>query len=270
MLAGYFSNITAIKVIISAIDILLVWFLVYTALKLLKGTRGIQLLKGIVVIIILKVAFNIVGFKTMSYIIDQLVTWGVLAIIIIFQPEIRRTLEHLGRFDLLNVIFNKNKVDFDNKESVIHILANSSRHLSRRRIGALIVLENNTGLDEYTDTGIVLNSEISRELLINVFIPGTPLHDGALILNNKKLLSASCVLPLSDNRNLDNKYGTRHRAALGLSEQTDAIIIVVSEETGGISIAMNGTLIPDFDDEKIIDFLSKNWLANKNKIGGNI
>lgn len=268
MIANYFADISLLQVLISIGDILLVWLLVYTALKLLIGTRGIQLVKGILIVIILKVILNIIGFKTMSYIVDQLVTWGVLAIIIIFQPEIRRTLEHLGRFDISNIFFGRNNDDSKQKDKVINMLTSSTRHMARRRIGALIVLENNTGLDEYVERGIILNSEISSELIINLFIPNTPLHDGAIIINKDKIRSASSMLPLTDNRNIDSKYGTRHRAAIGLSELTDAIIIVVSEETGIISVVHNNKFITDFNEEKLKTYLEKNWLVNNTNIGG--
>ncbi|MBF0713592.1 TIGR00159 family protein [Gemella sp. GH3] len=266
MIANYFSNISLLQVLISIGDILLVWLLVYTGLRILIGTRGIQLVKGIFVIIFLKVVLNIIGFKTMSYIVDQLVTWGVLAIIIIFQPEIRRTLEHLGRFDIGNILFNRNNDDAKHKNKVINMLTSSTRHMARRRIGALIVLENNTGLDEYVERGIVLNSEISSELIINLFIPNTPLHDGAVIINKDKIRSASSMLPLTDNRNIDSKYGTRHRAAIGLSELTDAIIIVVSEETGIISAVHNNKFVTDFTEEKLKVYLEKNWLVTNSSV----
>lgn len=268
MLANYLANFGLFQIGISLLDILLVWFLVYTALKLLIGTRGLQLVKGIFIIVLLKITFNLVGFKTMSYIIDQLVTWGVLAIIIIFQPEIRRTLEHLGRFDISTIFSNKNNNKDKIKERVIDNIVTSARHMARRRIGALIVLENNTGLDEYAESGIKLNSNISSELLINLFIPNTPLHDGAVILDKEKIKSASCMLPLTDSRTIESKYGTRHRAAIGLSEITDAIVIVVSEETGLISIGHNGNLLTDFNDEKLRQYLNANWLHNSPTLGG--
>lgn len=268
MLANYLINFSLAQIIISVIDILLVWLLVYTALKVLMGTRGIQLVKGILVVIVLKIAFNLIGFKTMSYIIDQLVTWGVLAIIIIFQPEIRRTLEHLGRFDISNMFMGRKKDEVQEKERIIDTVVTSTRYLARRHIGALIVLENYTGLDEYVESGIKLNSEISSELLINLFIPNTPLHDGAVIVNNEKIRSASSMLPLSDSRNIESKYGTRHRAALGMSELNDSLTIVVSEETGIISIAQNGELITDFDDDNLRKFLNSNWLVQTRRIGG--
>lgn len=268
MLADYFADVQLVKFTISMIDIALVWVLVYTSLNLLKGTRGIQLVKGILIILALKVAFNIIGFKTMSYIVDQLVTWGVLAIIIIFQPEIRRTLEHIGRFDLLNIIFKNQKDESKEKNRIISLLVSSTKYMARRRIGALIVLENINTLEEYTEAGIKLNSEISEELIINLFIPNTPLHDGAVIINKDKILAASCVLPLSDSREISSKYGTRHRAALGISEVTDSITLIVSEETGNISISIGGRLITDVKEKELTQFLTTNWLVTKNKLGG--
>ena len=138
--------------------------------------------------------------------------------------------------------------------------------MARRRIGALIVLENSTGLDEYVESGIEINAEVTHELIINIFIPNTPLHDGAMIINKDKIRAASCVLPLSDNRSIASSYGTRHRAALGLSELTDAIVIAVSEETGKISVCQNGKLTTDFTDEKLMKYLEENWQQQNEKI----
>ena len=154
---------------------------------------------------------------------------------------------------------NYKDVQKDSTEHIIKAVVDSSRHMARRRIGALIVLENNTGLDEYVESGITVNAEVTTELIINIFIPNTPLHDGAMIIDGNKIRAASCVLPLSDNRSIASSYGTRHRAALGLSEVTDAIIIAVSEETGKISVCQNGILTSDFSTEDLTKFLEKNW-----------
>lgn len=268
MLANFFAELSYIQIIISMLDIALVWLLVYTALKLLRGTRGIQLLKGVLFIFILRFMFNLIGFKTMSYIIDQIVTWGVLAIIIIFQPEIRRTLERIGRFEFSTFFSNKSSNDNKSKDKVISDLVDATRHMARRRIGALIVLENSTGLDEYIESGIKLNSEISSELLINLFMPNSPLHDGAVIMSESNIKAASCFLPLSDSKNISSKFGTRHRAAIGLSEITDALTIIVSEETGHISLSMNGRLLTELDNEKLVRLLTKNWNVNNKTFGG--
>ena len=158
-------------------------------------------------------------------------------------------------------IFNINYKDVqkNSTEHIIKAVVDSSRHMARRRIGALIVLENNTGLDEYVESGITVNAEVTNELIINIFIPNTPLHDGAMIIDENKIRAASCVLPLSDNRSIASSYGTRHRAALGLSEVTDAIVIAVSEETGKISVCQNGVLTSDFSTEDLTKYLAKNW-----------
>ena len=227
MIAEYLSNIGTLSLVIHVLDILLVWFLVYKLLTLLKGTRGMQLVKGILIIIGLKIFrtftvckklkglkifFNFIGFTTMTYIFDQVVTWGVLGIMIIFQPELRRALEYIGRVQLSNILKYKDTTK-DTKEHIIKAVVDSTRHMARRRIGALIVMENNTGLDEYVESGIKINSEVTNELIINIFIPNTPLHDGAMIIDRKSIRAASCVLPLSDNRSIASSYGTRHRAA---------------------------------------------------------
>ena len=247
MIAEYLSNIGTLSLVIHVLDILLVWFLVYKLLTLLKGTRGMQLVKGILIIIGLKIFFNFIGF-----------TWGVLGIMIIFQPELRRALEYIGRVQLSNILKYKDTTK-DTKEHIIKAVVDSTRHMARRRIGALIVMENNTGLDEYVESGIKINSEVTNELIINIFIPNTPLHDGAMIIDRKSIRAASCVLPLSDNRSIASSYGTRHRAALGLSELTDSIIIVVSEETGKISICQNGRLVTDFSEKELTKYLEENW-----------
>ena len=246
MIADYLSGISTLTLVIHLLDILLVWFLVYKLLTLLKGTRGMQLVKGILIIIGLKIFFNFIGFTTMTYIFDQVVTWGVLGIMIIFQPELRRALEYIGRVQWTNILnFNYKDVQKGQKDHIIKAVATSSRHMARRRIGALIVLENSTGLDEYVESGIEIN---------------------AMIINKDKIRAASCVLPLSDNRSIASSYGTRHRAALGLSELTDAIVIAVSEETGKISVCQNGKLTTDFTDEKLMKYLEENWQQQNEKI----
>ncbi|MDO4814210.1 MAG: diadenylate cyclase CdaA [Gemella sp.] len=266
MLANYFSENLFVQSLISIIDITLVWLVVYVALTLLKGTRGIQLLKGVFIIFALKFIFSLIGFKTMSFIVDQIVTWGVVATIIIFQPEIRRTLERMGRFEMSNLFSSKK--DTANKTTIINAVVEASRHMARRRVGALIVLENTTGLDEYIESGIKLNADISNELLINIFIPNSPLHDGAVIIRNSTIQAASCFLPLSDSNTISNKFGTRHRAAIGLSEHTDALAITVSEETGHIALAMNGRLLTELDNEKLARLLNEHWSMESTVLGG--
>ena len=266
MIADYLSSIGIVKLIIHLLDIGLVWFLIYKLLTLLKGSRGMQLVKGILIVVGLKLFFNFIGFDTMTYIFDQLVTWGVLVIIIIFQPELRRALEYLGRVKITNFFKNNGTLVDDDKENVVKIVVDSAKHMARRRIGALLVLEDSTGLDEYVEGGVKLDADITNELIVNIFIPNTPLHDGAVIMNKEKIRAASCVLPLTDNPNIASNYGTRHRAALGLSELTDALILVVSEETGKISICRNGKLTTDFKDDELNKYILENWLTNKESV----
>ena len=260
MFLNYFNEVNILSLAIHIVDILLVWFLVYKLLTLLRGTRGMQLIKGIFIIIVLKLLFNLIGFTTMTYLFDQIVTWGVLAIIIIFQPELRRALEHIGRINLMTLLtFNTENTENKEKDKIIDAVVKASKHLAMRRIGALIVLENNIGLNEYIERGVIIDSKVSSELLINIFIPNTPLHDGALIISDNKIAAATCVLPLTDNTNIASEFGTRHRAAIGLSETTDSLTIVVSEETGKISLAKGGILNIDLSEENLMTFLKEHW-----------
>lgn len=234
-----FTDLTPVSIIFNILDVLLVWYVMYKTLTLIKGTKAVQLLKGIFVIIIAKIATEIFGLNTLDWLLDEIIEWGFLAIIIIFQPEIRRALEQLGRGKL----FQRTTSQQDEEQKrLIEAMKKSVSYMAKRRIGALISLEKETGLTEYIETGIKMNAEISSELLINIFIPNTPLHDGAVIMQRDKITAAACYLPLSESAFISKELGTRHRAALGLSEVTDAIVIIVSEETGAISIATDGKI----------------------------
>ena len=234
-----FTDLTPVNVIFNFLDVLLVWYVMYKTLTLIKGTKAVQLLKGIFVIIVAKIATEIFGLNTLDWLLEEIIDWGYLAIIIIFQPEIRRALEQLGRGKL----FQRTTSQQDEEQTrLIEAMKKSVSYMAKRRIGALISIEKETGLTEYIETGIKMNAEISSELLINVFIPNTPLHDGAVIMQRDKITAAACYLPLSESAFISKELGTRHRAALGLSEVTDAIVVIVSEETGAISIAANGKI----------------------------
>lgn len=234
-----FTDLTPVNVIFNFLDVLLVWYVMYKTLTLIKGTKAVQLLKGIFVIIVAKIATEIFGLNTLDWLLEEIIDWGFLAIIIIFQPEIRRALEQLGRGKL----FQRTTSQQDEEQTrLIEAMKKSVSYMAKRRIGALISIEKETGLTEYIETGIKMNAEISSELLINVFIPNTPLHDGAVIMQRDKITAAACYLPLSESAFISKELGTRHRAALGLSEVTDAIVVIVSEETGAISIAANGKI----------------------------
>jgi len=221
------------------IDILLVSYVIYKLLILVRGTRAIQLLKGIMVIVVAWLLSIYFELRTLQWLMSQAFTYGVLAIIIIFQPELRRALEKIGsgRFFVRTVHPEEEMIS-----NMVNEVIKAVSYLSKRRIGALIVIERETGLTDYIESGTVLDAYISSELLINIFIPNTPLHDGAVIIRKNQIMAAGCYLPLSENPYISKELGTRHRAAIGMSEISDAISVVVSEETGHISISINGQI----------------------------
>lgn len=238
--------------VVNIVDIAIVTFVIYQLIKIVRGTRAIELLKGIVVILAIKAFSAVFQLQTTEYIVDFVIQWSALALIIIFQPELRRGLEHLGRGSL----FSRKKKS-NPSEVMVDNIAYAIQYMGKRRIGALISIEMDSGLDEYIHTGIPLKADISSELLINIFIPNTPLHDGAVILKDYRIATAASYLPLSESPAIPKKLGTRHRAAIGLSEVSDAITIVVSEETGDISIARSGNLITEMSSEDVVNYLNK-------------
>jgi diadenylate cyclase len=254
-----FADFTVTKYLASIVDIILVWYVIYKLINLIRGTKAVQLLKGIIVILLVRVVSEFLGLRTLSWIMQQAINWGFLAIIIIFQPELRRALEQLGR----GKFFSRSSSSDDNdQEKTVEAIIKATDYMAKRRIGALISIERETGMSDYIETGIQLNSKISSELLINIFIPNTPLHDGAVIVQKNTVAAAACYLPLSESPFISKELGTRHRAALGISEVTDSITVVVSEETGGISLTKNGELHRDLKADEFRDFLSKELLVN--------
>lgn len=244
------------------VDILLVWFVVYKLIMLIRGTKAVQLLKGIFVIIIVKLVSDFLHLNTLSWMMETVLTWGFLAIIIIFQPELRRALEQLGR----GKFFARTGVQEEEEQKrLVDAIFNATTYMAKRRIGALISIEKETGLNDYIETGIPMNSTLTHELLINIFIPNTPLHDGAVIIQKNKIAAAACYLPLSESPFISKELGTRHRAALGISEVTDSLTIVVSEETGDISVAKNGELLRDLSKEQFNELL-KRELMDETKV----
>ncbi len=235
------------------IDILLVSYVIYKLLMLVRGTRAIQLLKGIMVIVIAWLFSTYFELSTLQWLMSQAFTYGVLAIIIIFQPELRRALEQLGRGRLFN---RSTHHDEETISNIVNEVVKSASYLSKRRIGALIVIERSTGLTDYIETGTTLNAVISSELLNNIFVPNTPLHDGAVILRKDQIMAAGCYLPLSENPFISKELGTRHRAAIGMTEISDAIAVVISEETGHISTSINGTIERGLTEERLTSKLS--------------
>ncbi|MCP3742621.1 diadenylate cyclase CdaA [Rossellomorea sp. BNER] len=255
-----YSDYTVLNYVADVVDILLVWFVIYKIIMLIKGTKAVQLLKGIFVILIVRGISSIFGLDTLGWIMEQAITWGFLAIMIIFQPELRRALEQLGRGRL----FSRSGIQEEEEQvQMIESITKAVSYMAKRRIGALLSIERETGLSDYIETGIPMDSKISSELLINIFIPNTPLHDGAVILQKRKISAAACYLPLSESPFISKELGTRHRAALGVSEVTDSITIVVSEETGNISLTNNGELHRNLSLEHFKDLLSKELISDK-------
>ena len=250
MVLSDIQNIT----IWSVVDILVVAFIFYKGYMLIKETRAEQLLKGILLIVILIPISYILKLDILNFILSKTITIGVISIVIIFQPEIRRALEHIGRttFDDFHIIQNDEEI-----EDVITSICEAVENMAKTKTGALIAIEQGTGLGEIVSTGVKMDSLVSRELIENIFVKNTPLHDGATIIRNERIVASACVLPLTSNNNISKQLGTRHRAAIGLSESSDALIIVVSEETGAISLAIKGRLTRNFDGDKLKSILLK-------------
>lgn len=235
------------KPIVRLLDILLVWFIIYRLLIYARGTQMMNLIKGVGIFLALKILSGIIGLQTIDWILSQILSWGVIAAIVLFQPELRRALEVLGR-----TLFRKNRNRQNDPDvKLVSDLEYALNYMSKRKIGALIVIEDQDELKDIFETGIDLNAEISRQLLINIFVPNTPLHDGAVVIRNYMIAAASCYLPLSENGQIPKELGTRHRAGIGLSEVKDALVLIVSEETGDISLVKDGSLVRELDKEEL-------------------
>lgn len=233
-----FESITSL--LTKILDVLLVWGAFYYILKnLRKNVKMVLLFKGMLIIVALKVISDLLNLVTIGFILDYIITWGPLALIVIFQPEIRNVLEYLGRSQLLG----RHKVlTVDEREKVVYEIVNAMDYLKKARIGALMVIERDNSLNDYIEKSKKIYADISSDLLIAIFFPNNPLHDGGVIIQGDKITSAGAVFPTSENMKISKRLGTRHRAALGISEKGDSISLIVSEETGRLSIAMNGEL----------------------------
>ena len=238
----------------SVLDILVVSFIFYKGYMLIKETRAEQLLKGLVFIVALIPISYIFKLDMLYFILNKTLTIGVLSVIIIFQPEIRRALEHLGR-SAFDDIHNSQSVEKRNE--VVNEIATAVENLAETKTGALIVIEQVTGLGDILASGTIIDAKVTSALLENIFVVNTPLHDGATIIRKDRIHASGCVLPLTNNNLINKKLGTRHRADMGLSENSDALIIVVSEETGVISLAVNGKLTRNYDKDKLKTILIK-------------
>lgn len=249
---SFFKEMTWQSGILNVLDIGIVSYIIYKLILLVRGTRAVQLIKGILLLVLTWAISTWFNLYTLKWLMNQMFTFGVVTIIIIFQPELRRALEQLGRGKLFS---RSSSLDRDQLNERITELIGAVQFMSKRKIGALIVFERSTGLSELIESGIKMESRISSELLINIFTPNTPLHDGAIIIRGPQIMAAACYLPLSENPFISKELGTRHRAAIGVSEVTDAVSIVVSEETGQVTLAVGGMIVRDIKEESLISKL---------------
>ncbi|WP_373894742.1 diadenylate cyclase CdaA [Virgibacillus natechei] len=252
MLDGGFNFLNLLRI---GVDITLVWYVLYKLLMLIRGTKAIQLLKGIVVVLAVRMVSILFSLQTIEWLTEQAILWGFLLIAILFQPELRRALEQLGRG---NLFARSARSEEELIEQNIEAIIQSCKYMAKRRIGALITIERETGMGDYAETGIPINGRLTHQLLTNIFTPNTPLHDGAVIIKRENIVAAACYLPLSESPYISKELGTRHRAAMGIGEVTDALTIVVSEETGDISCTRNGELHRELDQEELRKILNEN------------
>lgn len=249
------------QTLIDILDIAIVAFVIYKIILLISETRAEQLIRGIFFLLVATQLSEWLHFNTINFILKNAMQVGVLAVIIVFQPELRRALEQVGR-SRFSRFFNFETSGEDSAEHTVSEIRNAVNALSQSKTGALMVVERTTKVGDIIRTGISMDSKISAELLCNLFVPNTPLHDGAVIIRGDRIQAAACFLPLTKNNNLSSELGTRHRAAIGMSEESDAIVIVVSEETGKISLALNGNLTrnltPETLERAVLRFLVEN------------
>lgn len=244
------------------LDIAIVIFLIYCFLKVVKGSRAWQLIKGIALLIVVTWISGLLNLKILNWILTGIMNLGVIAIIVIFQPELRRGLEQLGTNKLTKFFGIDKDLATKTKEDIYKVVI-AATELAKAKTGALIVIERDIKIQDIISGGIPLNADVSPQLLVNIFEPKTPLHDGAVVISGNKIAAAACVLPLADDKDIAKELGTRHRAAIGISKESDSIVVVVSEETGKISIAKDGTLIADVREDILKKILISNVVTKR-------
>ena len=251
-----------IKLFTLIIDVFLVVFLIYQVLKIAKDSRAWQLIKGIVLLVVVTWLSGILNLNILNYILSAIMNWGVILIIIIFQPEIRRALEQLGTNKFTQFFGMEKDLATKMKEDIYKITI-AATELAKTKTGALIVIERDIKIKDIISTGVVIDGEVSPQVLVNIFVPNTPLHDGAVVISDNKIAAAACMLPLAGDKDIAKELGTRHRAAIGISKESDAIAVVVSEETGKISVAKDGTLIADVREDVLKKILINNIITKR-------
>jgi len=249
------------------VDITVVAFVLYQLLLLIRKTRAEQVLKGVVFLFFIYFVTKGLRLNTIAWILENTINFGITAVVIVFHPEIRRALEQIGR----GRFFERSLLLGDDKDrhfqSIVDGIADAVANMSKTRTGALIVVEKQTGINEIIETGVKIDARLTRELLENIFVPNTPLHDGAVVIRGDRIAAAGCFLPLTENPNLSKQLGTRHRAALGITESSDALAIIVSEETGVISMAQNGKLTRYLDMDGLKSVLRSIYYKDTNDNG---
>ena len=257
-------NLTHRIRIIDVLDILIVAVIIYELLLLTRHTRGSALLKGLFLLLIIALLSNLFGLVSLNWLLRAILQNGAVVLVILFQPEFRKALERMGR----SRVFQKSgrKSVNDDRDLVISEIIQSIMDLSKRRVGALIVFEQQTGLQDVIETGTRLNAEISAPLLENIFEPKTPLHDGAVVVRDNEIMAAACILPLAEASGVSRELGTRHRAAVGITENTDAIVLVVSEETGIVSMARDGQLTRPLTVRTLEEVLNQIYTARESRV----
>ena len=244
------------KIIPVILDLAIVVYIIYKFIKSARNSRVWQLLKGIILIILITILSDILQFRILNFILTVFMPYGVIALMIIFQPELRRMLEQLGTNKLTKYFGMEKDMATKAKEDVYKVVI-AAEELSKTKTGALIVIERDIQINDIIGTGVSINAEISPQLLVNLFTPNTPLHDGAVIISKNKIAAAACILPLADDKDIAKELGTRNRAALGMSKESGVIAVVVSEETGKVSVAKDGTLIADVREDALKKILIK-------------
>ena len=252
-----------IKLVSLILDITIVVFLAYQLLRIVKDSRAWQLVKGIALLIVATALSELLNLKILNYLLSMIMDWGVILIIIIFQPEIRRALEQLGGTNRFTRFFGFDKDIITKTKEDIYKIVIAVYELAKNKTGALIVIERDIQIKDIIATGIPMNSEVSPQLLVNIFVPNTPLHDGAVVISNNKIAAAACMLPLASDQDIAKELGTRHRAGIGISKESDSIAIIVSEETGKVSVAKDGTLIADVREDVLKKILISNVVTKR-------
>ena len=251
-IGNLFSNLFVHPDWRNILDIAILTILIYNLLKLVSHTRASSLFKGIVFILVLALISDILEINALNWLLEQVISMGVLVLVIVFQPELRRILDQLGRSKLARKVFGSPKSQRNVRmEQHVSEIVKALNDMSRKRIGALIVIERSTQLGDVVESGTVVDAEISSQLIENIFEPNTPLHDGAMIIRDERIMAAACILQLSDDYSISRELGTRHRAAIGITEATDAVSLIVSEETGIISMAREGKLTRYLDTKSL-------------------